>query len=88
MGEGHRARARGLRNGYGPVSISGTCPAIRTGNREARGKRVRGPIPLSPDAARPHWASGSVPRGDTASYPTMTARLQSIPTAKESPTTE
>ena len=63
---------RGARNGYGRASQSGTWPAMATGNLSGSAKRVSGPIPLTPPAARSHWSAISVPSGETMSQPTIT----------------
>src|SRR5512136_2229804 len=78
-GDVHKAMSRDFRKGYSLVSIPSTWPAIFTGKPSLRGKRFRTPMPLAPRTALSHWVFISIPRGDTASYPTITGRVLFIP---------
>src|SRR6266542_2418951 len=51
-----------------------TCPAMRTGESGRSGKRVSGPIPLSPALARRHCSLHSRPIEETPSQASKTGR--------------
>src|ERR1039457_153664 len=51
-----------------------TWPAIRTGESGRSGKRVSGPMPLSPARARRHCSLHSIPIEETPPHPSSTGR--------------